>query len=111
MADLMVLRALFIALLGAAGFVLRPFDLSAAVGAAFGIFAGLCAVGFELRIRQVSLPKLIGAAVGSVLGILGAFLISLVLSRAMPASTSTVPFLQLAILAFMTYCGLVVGGA
>jgi len=46
-----------------------------------------------------------------VLGILGAYLISLVLGRALPNNTDTVPFLQVVLLAWMTYCGLVVGAA
>ena len=37
---------------------------------------------FEIRLEQVSLKRLIGAAFGSVLGIFGAFLMSLVLSKA-----------------------------
>ena len=54
--------------------------MAAAVGAVVG--AGV--VVFEFRIREVSLKKLIGAAFGSILGILGAYLISLVLISAMP---------------------------
>ena len=54
--------------------------MAAAVGAAVGVGV----VVFEFRIRQVSLKKLIGAAFGSVLGILGAYLISLVLDHAVP---------------------------
>jgi uncharacterized protein YacL len=65
---------------------------------------------FELRIKEVSLKRLIGAAFGSVLGIFGAYLISLVLRNAMPDS-NTVRFLEVVLLAWMTYCGLVVGAA
>jgi uncharacterized protein YacL len=76
-----------------------------------GVVAGLAVVVFEIRIKQVSMPRLIGSAFGSVLGILGAYLISLVLEKAMPDSDNTVPFLEVLILALMTYCGLVVGAA
>ncbi len=72
---------------------------------------GAGVVIFEIRLKQVSLKQLIGAAFGSVLGILGAYLISLVLGRAMPNSYNTIPFLQVVLLAWMTYCGLVVGAA
>jgi len=68
-------------------------------------------VVFELRIRQVTMKRLIGAAFGSVLGILGAFLISLVLEHAIPGGDGTIPFVQVALLAWMTYCGMVVGAA
>ena len=64
-----------------------------------------------MRIRGVTLKRLIGAAAGSVLGILGAFLVSLVLQQAVGPHSSSVPFIQVAVLACMTYCGLVVGAA
>lgn len=111
MNDLLVIRILFIAVLGCAAFFLKPFNLNAPVAAAVGAGAGLGVVLFEIRVRRVSLTRLIGAAVGSVLGIFGAFLISLVLGHAMPDSTTTVPFIELMLLAWMMYCGLVVGAA
>src|ERR1051325_2152472 len=92
-------------------FFLRPFDLNGPLAAGVGVVAGVAIVLFEIRLKQISLKRLIGAAFGSVLGILGAYLISLVLGRAMPDSYNTVPFLQVVVLGCMTYCGLVVGAA
>jgi uncharacterized protein YacL len=109
--DLLVIRILFIAVLGGAAFFLKPFDLTAPLAAAVGAAAGVAVVLFEIRVRQVSLTRLIGAAVGSILGIFGAFLISLVLGHAMPASTTTIPFIEVVLLGWMTYCGLVVGAS
>jgi uncharacterized protein YacL len=109
--DLLFIRILFIAVLGAAAYFLRPFYLEGLPAIAVGVAAGAFVVVFELRIKQVSLKRLIGAAFGSVLGILGAYLISLVIGNAMPNSDNTVPFLQVLLLAWMTYCGLVVGAA
>jgi uncharacterized protein YacL len=109
--DLIIIRTLFVAVLSCAAFFLRPFNLGGPWSAAVGAAAGVGVVLFEIRIKQVSLKRLIGAAFGSVLGILGAYLISLVLGRAMPDSGSTVPFLEVVLLAWMTYCGLVVGAA
>jgi uncharacterized protein YacL len=109
--DLLIIRAVFVAVLACAAFFLHPFQLSGPVAAAVGALAGAGVVLFELRIRQVSLKKLIGAAFGSVLGILGAFLISRVLDRAVPHNGTTIPFIEVALLAWMTYCGLVVGAA
>src|SRR5713101_3393979 len=109
--DLLIIRTFFVAVLACAAFFLHPFNLNGPVAAAVGALVGGGVVLFEFRIRQVSLKKLIGAAFGSVLGILGAYLISLVLDHAVPHNTSTVPFLEVALLAWMTYCGLVVGGA
>jgi uncharacterized protein YacL len=111
MGDLAIIRLLFIAALGSAAYFLQPFYLQGIPAIAVGVLAGVCVVIFEIRIQQISLRRLIGAAVGSVLGILGAYLISLVIGRAMPGSDNTVPFLQILLLAWMTYCGLVVGAA
>ena len=111
MADLLIIRLLFVAVLGFAAYFLHPFNLEGPVAAAVGVVSGIAVVVFEIRIKQVSMRRLIGAAFGSVLGILGAYLISLVLEKAMPDSDNTVPFLEVLILALMTYCGLVVGAA
>jgi uncharacterized protein YacL len=109
--DLLIIRILFIAVLGCAAFFLRPFGLPGPIAVAVGVAAGLGVVVFEIRIKGVSLKRLIGAAFGSVLGILGAYLISLVLGHAMPGNSNTIPFIEVVLLAWMTYCGLVVGAA
>ncbi|HEX5431848.1 MAG TPA: PIN domain-containing protein [Bryobacteraceae bacterium] len=111
MTDLLIIRALFIIVLGCAAFFLEPLGLPGIVAAPIGVAAGIGVVIFEIRIKQVSLTRLIGAAFGSVLGILGAYLISLVLNHAMPNNSNTVPFVDVVLLAWMTYCGLVVGAA
>ena len=109
--DLLILRILFVATLGCAAFFLRPFNLDATLACMVGLAAGIAIVVFELRVRRMSLKRLIGAAVGSILGVLGAFLISLVLEHALSNDGNTIPFLQIAVLALMAYCGLVVGAA
>jgi uncharacterized protein YacL len=109
--DLLIIRILFVAVLSCAAFFLRPFDLDGWRAAAIGTAAGLAIVVFEIRVKRVSLKRLIGAAFGSVLGILGAYLISLVLGHAMPNSDTTVPFVEVVLLVWMTYCGLVVGAS
>jgi len=109
--DLLVIRILFIVVLGCAGYFLQPFGAAPILDAIAGVLAGCFVVFFEIRIRQVSLKRLIGAAFGSILGILGAYLISLVLGRAIPGSYRTIPFLEIALLAWMTYCGLMIGAA
>jgi uncharacterized protein YacL len=106
---LLIIRLLFVALLGCAGFFLRLFDLQAPVSAGVGVAAGLAGVLFEIQVRKISLKRLIGAAVGSILGILGAYLIALILGHALADAGSTTQFLEIAVLAMMAYCGLVVG--
>jgi uncharacterized protein YacL len=109
MTELLMFRVAFVAVLGCAAYFLRPLNQNGIVSSLIGVVVGVCIVVFEVRIKAISLKKLIGAAFGSVLGIFGAYLISLVLSR-LPANP-TIPFLQVALLAWMTYCGLVVGAA
>lgn len=107
--SLSAVRAFFVLLVALCAYFLQPFGLSPEVSCGVGLGAGLLIVLFEVRLKQVSLKRLIGAAIGSVLGILGAFLISLVLERALPSNATTVPFLQVLILLWMTYVGLLVG--
>jgi len=56
----------------------------------------------------MSLKRLIGAAIGSVLGIMGAYLFALVIRNSIPASP-TQSFLQIMVMLIMAYVGLAVG--
>jgi uncharacterized protein YacL len=80
--------------------------VSPSVGAAV---AGAVIV-FELRVRALSLRRLIGAVAGSVLGILGAAMFCLVLRGAL-ASGTTASVIQIFVLLLMTYVGLLVGAS
>src|SRR6516225_9965472 len=104
MLDLAIVRALFILVLAGTAAVLHPFHTSPWEAAAGGILIGLAIIVFEVRLERISLKRLIGAAAGSLLGIVGSFLISLVLAKA-----GADPFLQVAVLLLMTYVGLIVG--
>ncbi len=106
--DLIVIRALFVLILAAVCFLTQPFGLHRLADAAIGAIIGSAVVLFEMRLRTVSLKRLIGAAIGSILGILGAYLFSLVLRDAIH-SENTRSFLELTIIVLMSYIGLVVG--
>jgi len=108
--DLILIRLLFVALLAAVCFFLRPFGLSEWVSAAVGAVAASAVIVFELRVRALSLKRLIGAVAGSVLGIFGAALFCLVL-RSAPLGGSTSAVLQIFVLLLMTYVGLLVGAS
>jgi uncharacterized protein YacL len=95
---------IFVLVLASSAFALHPFNSSPWTAAAAGLVFGGCIIFFEIRLEQVSLKRLIGAAVGSVLGIFGAFLMSLVLRSAIDQ-----PFLPVCLLLLMTYVGLIVG--
>ncbi|MGA9207479.1 MAG: PIN domain nuclease, partial [Terriglobales bacterium] len=106
--DLVIIRIAFILVLAVACMLLQPFGLSRQAATAAGLVLGAAVILFELRLRTVSLKRLIGAAIGSVLGILGAYLFSLVIRNSLPAG-NTQSFLQLLVMLLMAYVGLVVG--
>ncbi len=106
--DLLFIRAVFVAVMTVAAVYFHPFNLP---GRLAGIVGGLFAVFiilFEMRLKRASLKRLIGAAVGSILGILGAFLMSLVLFHT-NLEQHTLSFVQITLLLLMTYVGLIVG--
>jgi len=124
--DLLIIRITFVVLLAAMGAILNPLEnveflssLGLGVSEArtlstvAGVVTAILIIVFEMRARQASLNTLIGAAVGSILGIAGAFLIGMLISS---QETATVPgemktFLTIALALFMGYVGLMVGAA
>ena len=108
MNNLLVIRIIFILLLGCAAWYLRPFEIPRPFAGGVGLAAGFTIVFFEIQVRKITLKRLFGAAFGSLLGIFGAYLISLMLGSAIPAST-TASFIQLLLLLWMAYIGLIVG--
>ncbi|MFZ3217494.1 MAG: PIN domain-containing protein [Candidatus Acidiferrales bacterium] len=106
--DMLGIRIIFMAVCIAAGFHFRPFSVSHELGATVGFLFGMGVILFELRLRHASLRRLIGAAVGSILGLLGAYLTSLILTHTtMPESTRS--FFSLAAFLVMAYIGLILG--
>jgi len=106
--DLLLIRLAFILVVTVTCLFLHPFGLTGwpAVGA--GIAMSVIVVGFEMRLRIVSLKRLIGAVIGSILGILGAYLFSIVLRNSI-THPETQRFMQLMVMLLMSYVGLVVG--
>ena len=105
--DLVLVRFLFVLIITVTCYLTDPFDLPAKLDAGVGALIGLGIVLFEWRLRQVSLKRLIGAAIGSVLGIFGAYLFSLVIRNSIAGATQS--FLQILVMLLMAYVGLVVG--
>jgi uncharacterized protein YacL len=123
--DILIIRIAFTLLLTLGGFFLNPLarssHLTALMGeniltrqilsAILGAVIALLIIGVEVRARQASLKTLIGAAIGSILGIVGAYLIGMLIST---QDINTVPgemkaFLTIALAFFMGYIGLMVG--
>ena len=123
--DILILRIAFVGMLILLGYMLNPFErtqrfglasiddentrrlLSALLGAAVSVLI----IGFEMRVRRASLKTLIGAAVGSILGISGAFLIGVLISIQKEAAVSAEmqTFMTISLACFMGYIGLMVG--
>jgi uncharacterized protein YacL len=108
MMDLLALRLLFILIFTVACWFFRPFGINPWTAGGFGAIASGLIILFELRVRALSLRRLFGAVIGSLLGITGAFLFSLVLGNSLPDGR-TRSLLQIGVLLLMTYIGLVVG--
>ena len=106
--DLIIIRVVFILIVSVACYVLEPFQLTRPVDAIVGVAIGVAIILFEMRLRLVSLKRLIGAAIGSVLGILGAYLFSLVIRNSIEPG-NTQHFLELMVMLLMAYVGLIVG--
>jgi uncharacterized protein YacL len=108
--DLVVIRTLFILVLTAACYFLRPFGLDPWAAAVLGAVAAAAVIVFELRVRALSIKRLLGAVLGSVLGMAGAALFGMVLGGSLPPG-GTRALLQLFVLMLMSYVGLMVGAS
>ena len=108
--DFVFIRLLFVIIVGVVCFLIRPFNLPSSLAAAVGLLIGIAIVVFEWRLRAMSLKRLIGAAIGSVLGIVGAYLFALVIRNSISPSP-TQRFLQIMVMMIMAYVGLAVGAS
>jgi uncharacterized protein YacL len=108
--DLVFLRFALVILFSVVCYFLHPFGLAPLPAAGVGAAAAGAVIVFELRVRALTLRRLIGAVAGSVLGIFGAALFCLVL-RSAPLSGTTSAVLQIFVLLLMTYVGLLVGAS
>lgn len=119
--DIVLIRAVFTLMLMLAGYLIQPVPEwvgkqigvpggSRVLSAIAGLVLAVGIVFFELRIRRASLKTLIGAAVGSILGIIGSTMMGFLIT-AQPWDASVKSFLTLSLTLFMAYVGLLVGAA
>lgn len=106
--EMWFVRIVFLVVLTTASYYLRPFGLASLHSIMLGTALGIFFIVFEIRLEMASLKRLIGAAVGSLLGILGALMMSLLLNQALVESNSR-SFMQAVLLLLMAYVGLVIG--
>jgi uncharacterized protein YacL len=78
------------------------------MAALLGASLGVLFIFFEMRLEKASLKRLIGAGAGSIFGILGALMISHLLSMTALDKVS-LSYLQVTLLLLMAYVGLVLG--
>lgn len=101
-------RVSFVLITTAATYHFRPFHLPGFNAVLFGVLLGLVGVLLEMRLRHSSFKRLVGAVVGAIVGILSAYLMSLVFGGT-SIEPQTQSFLQVALLLVMTYLGMVIG--
>ena len=106
--DLVLVRFLFVVIVAVTCYFIQPFGQNRQIDAGIGLLIGLGVILFEWRLRLVSLKRLIGAAIGSILGIIGAYLFALVIRNSVQEG-HTQNFLQILVMLLMAYVGLIVG--
>jgi uncharacterized protein YacL len=120
-----LIRLVFIGILIGAGYLLDPIGHAmparphllgiptACCSSLLGLVIACVIILFEMRIQQASLKTLIGAGIGSMMGIVGGVLIGFLISyqEANAVHPSTKVFLTLALAFIMAYIGLMVGAA
>src|SRR5262249_37922701 len=94
--------------LTSAAYEIKPFGLQGPSTIALGLLGALGIIYFEYRLKTATLKRLIGAAIGSIMGIIGAVMISHVLGTT-EFDKNSLSFIKVFILFLMTYVGLVVG--
>jgi uncharacterized protein YacL len=106
--DLILIRLIFIGAVATTCYLIHPFGSNQYLNATIGAVLGLAIVVFEWRLLRVSLKRLIGAVIGSILGIFGAYLFALVIRNSL-ADSALRSFLQIMVMLLMAYVGLIVG--
>ncbi|MEZ5344455.1 MAG: TRAM domain-containing protein [Pyrinomonadaceae bacterium] len=124
--DILIIRICFVLLLAVVAWMLNPLmdvdtinpwnlslETKRGLSAIVGALVAIIIIAFEMRVRRASLKTLIGAAIGSIIGIVGAYLIGMLISSqetaAVPAEVKT--FLTVSLALLMAYIGLMVGAA
>jgi uncharacterized protein YacL len=106
--EMAAVRSILVIIIILSSIHLRPFGMDTLRSSLLGFTLGVFFILFEIRLERASLKRLIGAAVGSILGILGALMISHLLSMT-EINKSDLSYLQVILLLLMAYVGLVLG--
>ena len=108
--DIVLIRLFLVLIVAVTCYIVHPFGPDPRLNAAIGVPVGIAIVIFEWRLHRISLKRLIGAAIGSILGIIGAYLFALVIHNSLAAGPAR-SFLEIMVMLLMAYVGLIVGAA
>src|SRR5947207_1270709 len=106
--DIVIVRLIFAITLTLVAYFIQPFGFSGLYTIVLGLTSAVGIIYFEHRLKRATLKRLIGAAIGSIMGIVGSFLISHMLISTI-FDAASLSFIRIFILFLMTYVGLVVG--
>ena len=109
MAWFLLARLLFVGAVGYSAHQVHPLPGGPNVNTFFGAVLGLAIVGFEIRLKNSSVPHMLGALIGGAIGLGAAYTIGAALYWA-NLSNGRVVFLHSIILLTLPYLGLVIGG-
>ena len=102
-------RIVFILAVAYSAYQLAPVSASALLNIALGIGIAAAVVVFEIRLKRISLSRLLGALLGGAVGLAVAKALGAALAWADPANPG-VAFLNSLVLLTLPYLGLVLGG-
>jgi uncharacterized protein YacL len=103
---LILFRSLVVLALAWAGWHYNSVPGQPIVGLALGVAFALGIIGLELRLHRVPAPTMVGALVGGVTGLVGAYL---VWGAFAGLDLETQPFVHYLLIVFLIYIGVVIG--
>ncbi|MCM2257915.1 MAG: TRAM domain-containing protein [Vicinamibacteria bacterium] len=106
--QLALLRAFVVVLLAHAGYVYSPVPQRPWTGLAMGVALAFGLFALEMALRRMPGPQMVGALIGGTTGLFGARLLWANLEGVDIASQH---FVHIAVIAFLTYMGVVIGVA
>ena len=109
MAWFVLARGLFVAAVGYSAYQLQPLQGGWFPNITFGVVVGALIVGFEIRLKNISVTNMLGALIGGAVGLIAAKTIGAALYWA-NLGDGRVVFLHSVILLALPYLGLVIGG-
>jgi uncharacterized protein YacL len=109
--DFILVRVIFVVLLGFSAAYFRPLNQQFWLAASLGAAIGVLAIALERRLARASLRRTIGITAGVIAGLFSAALVSVVLSRLGTDASPTTHFVQILCLLVLVYVGATTGAA